>query len=126
MKKVIVLIWGLIFCFSFTSANAQSTITTDMPVSLSVSQTTVNRFIATQWSAGNYNWEGFDYGVGYNIQLNEPSITLLENRIQINLSLTIMSSVYSGTVSIGPELDIPDISTSTTEIRAEYMNLRKT
>ncbi|MEX2603809.1 MAG: hypothetical protein WD361_06385 [Gracilimonas sp.] len=103
---------------------AQTTITKDVPVSLAINQTGINRVIASQWSSINTQWFGSYQGVGYEISLDRPVITLFENKIEIALTLQIASSVYMGEVTINPALTTPVFSTSTQEIKTEYENLR--
>jgi hypothetical protein len=117
---VSILLVSLIPC-QYTAAQTDY----NVPITFSVTQTGMNRFIASQWSSITTSWSGTYQGLTYSFQLVKPSIVLSTNTIQIILGLNITSSVYNGSVQFTPTLTIPSTTISLSNIIAQYTNLRQ-
>lgn len=124
MRKISVLVLIVLLSFADAKLTLAQSVTKDVPISLSVNQTGVNRFIASQWSSIPTSWSGSYQGLSYSITLNRPVVTLLNNEVKIALTLDINTSVYNNEVTIEPSLVTPTLSTATDEIVTSYEDLR--
>lgn len=95
-----------------------------MPVTLAVTSTGINRFIASQWSTIPHSWSGTYQNGNYSIQLARPAVSLSDNTIKIALNLTIASPLYNKAVTITPTLDLPATNVSASAIIGRYLDLR--
>ncbi len=123
MKKLFLI--GIIVAINLFVTRINSQQNFAVPITFSVTEAGVNRFIATQWSDITTSWSGSYQGLNYSLELSRPTISLSENSIKIILQLSCVSSVYNGDFPIEPTLTIPSTTISANDIIAEYQNLRQ-
>jgi hypothetical protein len=125
---------GITILFIIVMTSTQSFSQTDysVPISFSVTQTGINRFIASQWSNSSFtkSWNITYQGYYCEIELKRPSVSLSSNTIKIVLSIELTAinpsdlPVYlDQTFSFTPTLNIPETTISFDKIYAEYTNL---
>ncbi|MCL5739136.1 MAG: hypothetical protein M1303_10960 [Bacteroidetes bacterium] len=97
----------------------------NVPVTLSVSNTAIDRFIGTQWASIQHSWTGtFQYGP-YTISLSEPTVILSDNLIKIVMGVTYSTEGPSGSFTITPTLTIPPTTITASNIITEYQDLQQ-
>lgn len=95
------------------------------PFTFTITNTGINRFLSSQWSSLTTSWSGNYQGLDYSFTLAKPSISLTNNSIKIILTLSITSSVFSGTVTLTPTLTIPSTTLNAENIISQYENLHQ-
>ena len=84
-------------------------------LTLTVSNTAIDRIIAAQWASITHTWQGPLYSGTYHITLNQPTIILADNGIKLAMVLNISSLVYNNSsLLITPTLTIPATSVNAT------------
>ncbi len=126
MKSVFgsVIVIGFLL-LAYSRSYAQTPQEYEVPIQFSITQTGINRFIASQWAGIQTSWSGSYQGLSYSLQLKRPTVSLADNTIKLLLELEISSPAYSGTVGFSPTLTIPSSTVSAGNIIAQYTNLRQ-
>ena len=94
--KMFILITILTFRFAAPILKASDTVGT----TIEITEDAINLFINDQYNRTGFptNISGSVGGVTYDITLNLPKITLLDNQAQITFGFKIVSNIFNGTV----------------------------
>lgn len=109
---------------TYSKSNAQTPQEYEVPIQFSITQTGINRFIASQWAGIQTSWSGTHEGLQYFLQLKKPSILLTSGNISIILEIAFSSQSYNATIAISPTLNISPLVFSADNLIASYVNLR--
>ena len=97
----------------------------NVPITLSVSNTAIDRVIGAQWASITHSWSGPFYWSTYTLTLNHPVIILADNAIKISMGLTVASPIYNGTFTIMPTLTVPPTTITANNIITQYQDLQQ-
>lgn len=100
--------------------------TTNQTISttVEVTQTAINRFLQNQYNLNQIpnSVSGTISGVSYTLNLDLPEILLLQDAIELHMSLHIVSSIGNFDVTIEPTVNYPSWSISLTEVKSTLAN----
>jgi hypothetical protein len=97
----------------------------NVPITLSVSNTAIDRVIGAQWASTTHSWSGPFYWSTYTLTLNQPVIILADNAIKISMGLTVASPIYNGSFTITPTLTVPPTTITANNIITQYQDLQQ-
>jgi mRNA-degrading endonuclease toxin of MazEF toxin-antitoxin module len=97
----------------------------NVPITLSVSNTAIDRVIGAQWASITHSWSGPFYWSTYTLTLSQPVIILADNAIKISMGLTVASPIYNGTFTITPTLTVPPTTITANNIITQYQDLQQ-
>lgn len=126
--KTIIFKWLCVFAIVLSAGEPRNTMAQtnySVPVTLSISNTAINRVIGTQWASIQDSWSGYFYYGPYTISLYQPVIILADNAIRIRMTLNVSSYIYNGSFTMTPTLTIPPTTISMSNIVTAYQDLQQ-
>jgi len=109
--------------------SAQNEVIKEVPLQLTISNTAINRVVAQQWNNNPIKqYSGNKLGLIYDIQLLRPTVSVLTDKIEIQLGLSISSSengnpVFNDIFTCNPEIVINPQTIHLDNIVTTYVDL---